>query len=404
MDTKSVGNIIAVIRKKHNMTQLDLARQLNVSDKTVSKWEIGQGYPDITVFPKLASLFGVSIDYLMLGEKKGIAVAGSIIADVVKNIDVYPQVGMMSYVSEINKAVGGCVPNVSINLAKIDGSIPISAYGKIGADDNGTYIVSQLLRYGISIDGISLSSKTSTSFCDVMSMPSGERTFFHKKGANAEFSPQDIDIRSLNCRIFHIGYLLLLDMFEMPEKKYGTLMAKFLHDLQKCGIKTSIDVVSDSVADYGEKIKPVLKYCDYAIMNETECCRIFDYDAFSFDGQLNTDTVKKAMYDMAECGVKEKIIVHSRRISFLLDVKSGEFVCASSIEIPEAAIKGRVGAGDAFCAGCLYGLYNDFGNSQILDFASAAAACSLFSANSVGGMQSKKAIIELAQKYGRLLL
>ena len=88
MDTKSIGNTISKLRKKHGMTQLQMAQRLNISDKTVSKWESGQGYPDVTAFPLLAALFGVSIDYLMLGERKGIAIAGNLIADIVKNIDL----------------------------------------------------------------------------------------------------------------------------------------------------------------------------------------------------------------------------------------------------------------------------------------------------------------------------
>lgn len=246
MDAKSVGNIIAQLRKKSGMTQQTLAQRLDVSDKAVSKWENGQGYPDITVFPKLAALFGVSVDYIMFGEKKGIALAGNILVDIVKSINAYPKMGMLAQISDLSYAVGGCVPNTAINLAKIDRSIPISTFGKIGTDEYGRYILSQLQRNGIDVDGIITSPEFPTSFSDVMSMPTGERTFFHKKGANAEFSPEDIDIDSLNCDIFHIGYILLLDRFDEDDAQYGTVMARFLCEMQKKGIKTSIDVVSDS--------------------------------------------------------------------------------------------------------------------------------------------------------------
>ena len=84
MDCKSIGNTISELRRKMGMTQLDLARRLEISDKAISKWETGQGYPDITIFPTLSEIFGVSIDYLMLGEKKGIAIAGNMLLDIVK--------------------------------------------------------------------------------------------------------------------------------------------------------------------------------------------------------------------------------------------------------------------------------------------------------------------------------
>ena len=67
MDKQSMGARIAKLRRTNGMTQLSLAEQLSVSDKTISKWENGQGYPDITQLPAIAALFGVSIDFLMRG-------------------------------------------------------------------------------------------------------------------------------------------------------------------------------------------------------------------------------------------------------------------------------------------------------------------------------------------------
>lgn len=404
MNAKSVGNIIAQLRKKNGMTQQTLAQRLDVSDKAVSKWENGQGYPDITVFPKLATLFGVTVDYILFGEKKGIALAGNILVDIVKSINAYPKKGMLAQVSDLSYAVGGCVPNTAINLAKIDRSIPISTFGKIGTDEYGRYILSQLQKNGIDAAGIIMSSEFPTSFSDVMSLPTGERTFFHKKGANAEFSPEDIDIDSLNCDIFHIGYILLLDRFDEDDAQYGTVMAKFLCELQKKGIKTSIDVVSDSMADYGKKIVPALKYCNYAIVNELEACNTWNIPAYTEDGVLNRYNIRLALENMIKAGVKDKAIIHSKECSFAMDAKSGEVTEVASLKIPKEEIKGSVGAGDAFCAGCLYGIYNGFSDKQLLEFASSAAACNLFSVNSIDGMKSRNEIMNMSEKYGRLSL
>ncbi|MBQ3069250.1 MAG: carbohydrate kinase family protein [Clostridia bacterium] len=312
--------------------------------------------------------------------------------------------GMLTYVTDTTYAVGGCVPNTAIDLAKIDQTIPIYALGKVGLDENGRFILAQLMKHGISVDGISLSYENVTSFCDVMSVPAGERTFFHRKGANADFAPEDIDIASLDCSILHIGYILLLDAFDKPHKEYGTVMAAFLHDVQKAGIKTSIDVVSDSEVDYAKKIIPSLKYCNYAIMNEIECCVIFRQEAYDTQDRLNKSVVRQCMENMRDCGVQDKVIVHSKTSSFVLDVPSGEFTEVPSLDLPPDCIKGSVGAGDAFCAGCLYALYNSYSDQELLDFASAAAACSLFAANSTDGMKSKGEIQQIMKKYGRLPL
>ena len=402
MDARTVGNTIADLRKKNSMTQAELAAKLDVSPKTVSKWESGQGYPDVTAFPMLASAFGVSVDYLMLGEKKGLTIAGNFLVDIVKNIDIYPKPGMLVNLKEISYAVGGCVPNVAIDLAKIDRSVPIKVIGKVGKDENGRYILSQLQKHGIDVDRVCFSKTTPTSFTDVMSMPSGERTFFHKRGANAEFGYGDIDVASLSCDIFHIGYIHLLDEFDKPDEDYGTVMARLLCNVQKQGIKTSVDVVSDSGADYAAKVIPALKYTNYAIMNEVEACATFGLEPYDAKENLLEDNIKDAMIKMAESGVKDKVIIHTKTVSFAYDVRTGSFTRVASLKIPKEEIKGSVGAGDAFCAGCLYGLFNSYGDRQLLEFASAAAACNLFSANSVDGMRSRNEITAMSDKYERL--
>lgn len=401
MDSKAVGTTIASLRRKNNLTQGALAQKLGVSDKAVSKWENGAGFPDVTIFPALAEIFGVSVDYLMVGEEKGIAIAGNMIMDIVHDIPEYPKAGMLVDIGNITRSVGGCLPNTAIDLAKIDRRIPINALGRVGTDENGRYIVSAMQKLGINVSRICYDADAPTSFCNVMSVPSGERTFFHQRGANAKFSPEDIDIKNLNCNLLHIGYILLLDKFDEEDKQYGTVMARFLHDVQKEGIKTSIDVVSDSSGNFERKVIPALKYCNYVIINEVECCGMWHLDARTEDDRPHVENIKAAMEKTLAAGVRDKVVVHCKEECFALDSK-GNFTQRPSLGIPKEDIKGTVGAGDAFCAGCLYGIYNEYSDAQMLEFASAAAACSLLAANAVDGMKDRNEIIKLAEKYGRL--
>ena len=70
MGAKTMGSFIAALRKARGMTQQDVADRLNVSNKTVSKWERGEGYPEITVVPALAELFEVTCDEILRGERQ----------------------------------------------------------------------------------------------------------------------------------------------------------------------------------------------------------------------------------------------------------------------------------------------------------------------------------------------
>ena len=60
----SIGQTIAALRKAKGWTQAQLAEKLNISDKAVSKWEIGEGTPSVEFYPLLAEIFSVTCDYL----------------------------------------------------------------------------------------------------------------------------------------------------------------------------------------------------------------------------------------------------------------------------------------------------------------------------------------------------
>lgn len=68
MNQYVTGSIIKQLREKRNMTQVQLAQKLNVSDKSISKWETGRGYPDISLLEPLAAALGISIIELFSGE------------------------------------------------------------------------------------------------------------------------------------------------------------------------------------------------------------------------------------------------------------------------------------------------------------------------------------------------
>lgn len=401
MSKVSLSTNITKLRKKNNLTQSQLAEKLFVSDKTVSKWENGGGYPEISTLPLLADAFGVSIDYLFKGEPRGIAIAGSMLVDIVNIIDRYPKKNMLANVISSDMAVGGCVPNTIIDIARIDPEIFLTAIGKVGNDEYGRYLLSQLKKYGIDVSNVKVDNNMNTASTSVMTeQKTGERTFFYSGGANKYFGVDDVDIESLDCKILHAGYVLLLDALDEEDEEYGTKMARLLHKASEAGIKTSIDVVSEDGERFREKVIPALKQCDYAIMNEIECCSVTGLSPVNEDGSVNIENIRKTMEYFIELGVREKVIVHCAEAGMALD-KNGEFVMVPSLVLPEGYIKGSVGAGDAFAAASLYGIYNEWDNKRILEFASAAAACNLSETDSISGMKSAKEIEKIMEKYQR---
>ena len=68
MNAEKIGLLIYELRTRKGFTQKELAEKCNVSDKAVSKWERGDGCPDVTVFPRLAEVFGIEVETIMNGE------------------------------------------------------------------------------------------------------------------------------------------------------------------------------------------------------------------------------------------------------------------------------------------------------------------------------------------------
>ena len=69
MEKKTIGQFIATLRKANGMTQKELAEQLNVSDKAVSRWERDESAPDLSLIPIIAEIFGVTSDEILRGER-----------------------------------------------------------------------------------------------------------------------------------------------------------------------------------------------------------------------------------------------------------------------------------------------------------------------------------------------
>lgn len=89
MDNAKTGALIAARRKELNLTQKVLAEKLHISDRTVSKWERGAGFPDISLLEPLADSLGLSVLDLIQGEPQEQAVTEVTLRDVVRSISLH---------------------------------------------------------------------------------------------------------------------------------------------------------------------------------------------------------------------------------------------------------------------------------------------------------------------------
>jgi len=331
--------------------------------------------------------------------KNGIAIAGTIAVDYNKIINQYPSKGMLSNILSMTKGIGGCVPNTIIDLAKIEAEIPLYAYGGIGDDENGEYIIKTLKENGIDSKGIVKYQSELTAFTDAMILEAtGERTFFTAKGANNAYSFDDIDFASIKADMFHMGYIFLMDPFDKEDKEYGTVLAKALARVQAKGIKTSIDLVSVEEERFSEIVMPSLKYCNYFIVNEIEAGKTVNISPYNSEGIIEEHCIIEICNKILEAGVQDLVVIHAPEGGWAM-TSDKEFYFAPSLQLPQGYIKGSVGAGDAFCAGLLYSIYKELPMKESLEIACAAAASSLSEVKSTSGIKSIEELKMLYEKY-----
>ena len=332
---------------------------------------------------------------------KKITLCGSVILDEVKRIDKYPDKGMLVTILSASRAVGGAVCNSGVDLKMLDPSLAVEAIGRVGNDDKGRFVTDYLASRGILTDKITVSDTAPTAFTDVMTVDdTGERTFFTMRGACSELSVKDVDVDALDCDIFHLGYLLLLDGLDRENATFGTEAARLLSLVQARGIKTSIDVVSEQSDRFERIVRPALKYCDYVVINEIEGGRVAGVSPHNENGKLSGARLEEICRRIMAMGVKEAVTVHCPQLSCSLD-KEGVFTLLPSVALPRECIVGTVGAGDAFCAGMLYGFVTGKSAAESMRIASCAAVCNLTVSDSVGGARGLAQTMQMEAIYGR---
>jgi sugar/nucleoside kinase (ribokinase family) len=332
--------------------------------------------------------------------RSGLLAGGNWITDQVKMIDVYPQPEQLANIRSQSQGTGGAAYNVLVDLARSGTPFPLFAAGLVGQDALGEQILADCRQRKIDVHHLGVTPKAPTSYTDVMTEQGhGRRTFFHARGANALWRGDDLDFNKISARIFHLGYLLLLDALDEPDPRLGTKAARLLARAQAAGVKTCADVVSEDSDRFARIVNPALKHVDYCILNEIEAGKTTGFKIREPGGRLDTVALRHAAGALLQQGVRELVVVHFPEGAFAR-TRKGEDFWQSSLKLPPKYIAGTAGAGDAFCAGALYGLHEGWDLQRCLLTGVCIASASLSDATCTAGVKSLNTSLALARKFG----
>jgi sugar/nucleoside kinase (ribokinase family) len=332
--------------------------------------------------------------------RNGILAGGNWIMDQVKVIDKYPAQEALANILEEYSSNGGSAYNILKGLSRMQMPFPLEGIGLVGNDMRGESILNECNLLSVNTKQIKKTDFANTSYTDVMSVKSnGRRTFFHYRGANALLSETDFDLKSSQSKIFHLGYILLLDRLDFVDAQGLSGAAKLLREAGELGFLTSADLVSEDSDRFVTVVPPALPYIDYLFVNEFEAKMLTGIETVNEKQEISPESCLNAAKKILQMGVRKWVIVHYP-YGIVAACKSGEVLFLPCINVPAEKIRGTVGAGDAFAAGVLAGLHQDWGMRRCLELGVCVAASSLLEPTCSDGIMHYEKCLLLAEEFG----
>jgi sugar/nucleoside kinase (ribokinase family) len=261
---------------------------------------------------------------------------------------------------------GGCAVNSGSALAML--GLPVEVIGKVGTDPFGEFIVTVLQQRGVGARGVKRDSETGTSATMVMVDSEGERRFVHYIGANARLSLDDIELEIVRtANILHVAGALVLPGID------GEPTAWLLNEARAAGVITFLDTVWDDTGRWMKLLAPCLPHLDYFIPSLPE--------AQAITGREEPADVAHALLNRGVGTVALKMGADG----CLVATQGGEMfhLPAYQVEVVDAT-----GAGDAFAAGFIAGVWHGWTLEKTAQLANAVGALCVTGMGALGGVRS----------------
>ncbi|MCD6256531.1 sugar kinase [Candidatus Aerophobetes bacterium] len=301
--------------------------------------------------------------------KVDVVCAGILVTDIFSSIlPELPKPGQLILVDDIYLSTGGCASNTAVSLSKL--GVKSGAVGKIGKDLFGDFIVNYLKEKGVDTSGISRSSDKATSKTIVLLTFNEDRRFIHNFGANADFGLEDIDFDYISqTKALYIGGYL-----DLPRLNQASVI-KLLKFAREKGVITFLDVVvAHPHPELINECKNAFPYVNYFLPNRDEAKILTGED----DPRAQAETFLKYNPEMT-------VVITMGKEGSLVRTKE-KIIQAKSYSVK---VVDPSGGGDAFDAGFIFGVLENWELEETLKFASALGASAVTAIGCTPGVFTK---------------
>jgi sugar/nucleoside kinase (ribokinase family) len=332
-------------------------------------------------------------------QRKGILTAGTWCLDRNKLISHWPAEDGLAEVVHESWSGGGSACNLAIDVRKLDAGLPVATISLIGDDPDGRALLAEARRHGIDHRQMSISKEAPTHYTDAFASAStGRRTHITNLGVSVLLTPDHIDLSASDHRILHLGIVGVHERMDQPWQGEATGWVAVLKAARAAGLWTNLELAGSAPEKLAAVTRPCLPHLDLLIVNDYEIGAITGIDTIRH-GQTDPDACIEAAKAALALGASRFVVVHFPT-GAVVATRDGQVLARPSLLVPDAAIAGANGAGDAFAAGFLYALHEDWTIDDALGLAHAAAAASLRDLSTTAAVEPWRACMRLAHGWG----
>lgn len=332
-------------------------------------------------------------------ERRGIVTGGTWCADHNKLVSRWPGEEELVEILQNEVRGGGSACNLAIDMKRLDPDMPVSTIGLVGDDEDGRLLVGEADAVGIDRTNLIMADGGRTAHTDAFTAAdTGRRTHLYLPGTAAKLTPNYFDFSQVTARILHLGLPGVHPKLDASWADDANGWVTILKMARAEGIATNLELCSIPAERIATIVRPCLPHLDLLVVNDYEIAAIAGHDT-GHGSSVGADQCIEAARHVIDKGAMQLVVVHFPMGAIAVDA-NGALYTKASVKIPQGEIRGTNGAGDAFAAGLIYGLHQEWNVEPALELAHASAAASIRGLGTTDAVMAWRDCLKLASSWG----